>query len=443
MNILYKHKSTRCILFSLGLMITINSYAQSNIVSEFVSEITNQKFDLAYQKFDKRIQSQIPQNQLSVIWQSVITQNGELDKYEFNCQELKDGFEIHYYTCHFKHQIIDLKLIFSREKDKVAGFFFVPVYSCSEETGYKLPSYFDKDRLVEKEIKIPSGGFELGATITYPTQASNAVCIFIHGSGPQDRDETIGDNKPFKDLAIGLANQGITTIRFDKRTYRPKMAIEEITVDKEVVEDVEAVIEYVKKAADLRNKDIYLVGHSLGGMLAPKLAQQNSRVKGIVFMAANASSLGNLMVSQSNYLAKLDGEISEQEKAELDQLKKQVDYLRDSLNEFSEQHKLPLNVPASYWVSLRDYHPGQVANELTIPMLCLQGGRDYQVTVTEFELWKDALKSHSNVDFKEYSKLNHLFLEGEGVPNPQEYQNHSHIPYVVIKDIGTWINKQK
>jgi hypothetical protein len=424
-------------------MIAINSYAQSNIVSEFVSEITNQKFYQAYQKFDNSVQSQIPQNQLSAIWQSVIAQNGELDKYEFNCQESKDNFDTYYYTCHFKHQTIDLKLILSREEEKIAGFFFVPVHSCEEQTQYISPSYFDDERFRQKDIKIKSDSILLGATIIHPSKKSDAICILIHGSGPHDRDETIGINKPFKDLAIGLASEGISSIRYDKRTYTHKDGLENITIEEEVTKDVSSIIKYIQQTNDLKNKSIYLIGHSLGGMLAPKVAIQHPEVKGIVYMAANASSLEDLILKQSKYIFNLDGELSEQEKQQIRLLENQIEFLNDSLTASSVSSKLPLGLPSSYWLSLKDYQPTIIANQLTIPMFFLQGERDYQVTVEEMNLWKDVLKEHGNVDFKLYKNLDHLFFEGDGKPNPTEYSNQANIPYYLIQDIGKWIKKKK
>ena len=43
--------------------------------------------------------------------------------------------------------------------------------------------------------------------------------VLVAGSGSLDRDETIGRNKPFKDIAWGLASRGVAVLRFDKVTY--------------------------------------------------------------------------------------------------------------------------------------------------------------------------------------------------------------------------------
>ena len=102
---------------------------------------------------------------------------------------------------------------------------------------------------------------------------------------------------------------------------------------------------------------------------------------------------------------------------------------------------LPLGVPGAYWLSLRDYHPDLVAAKLSLPLLVLQGERDYQVTMADFALWKKNLAAKQNAVLKSYPKLNHLFMEGEGKSKPDEYMKAGHVAREVIDDIATWIKK--
>ena len=76
-------------------------------------------------------------------------------------------------------------------------------------------------------------------------------------------------------------------------------------------------------------------------------------------------------------------------------------------------------------------------------MLILQGERDYQVTLEDLAGWKTYLSGQSNVEFKTYPKLNHLFLEGEGKSAPAEYLDPGHVPVYVIDDIARWITTGK
>ena len=75
-------------------------------------------------------------------------------------------------------------------------------------------------------------------------------------------------------------------------------------------------------------------------------------------------------------------------------------------------------------------------------MLILQGGRDYQVTMKDFQGWKDALSSQKDVEFRYYPDLNHLLIAGKGKSTPAEYMKIGHVAKCVIDDIANWIKRQ-
>jgi fermentation-respiration switch protein FrsA (DUF1100 family) len=120
-----------------------------------------------------------------------------------------------------------------------------------------------------------------------------------------------------------------------------------------------------------------------------------------------------------------------------------IDDLKDSLTSFSTTEKLLFNVPGSYWISLKNYHPIEIVKTTYVPMFFLQGERDYQVTTIDLELWKKTLIDHKNIKYKSYKKLNHFFFEGKGIPNPQEYEEQNNVPLYVIEDISKWIVKNQ
>jgi len=96
-------------------------------------------------------------------------------------------------------------------------------------------------------------------------------------------------------------------------------------------------------------------------------------------------------------------------------------------------------VPAAYWKDLNTYKPGAVAASLTMPMLVLQGERDYQVTMKDFEAWKEALRGRTNVTFRSYPDLNHLFASGTGKSTPAEYEKPGKVSETVMNDIAAWV----
>jgi fermentation-respiration switch protein FrsA (DUF1100 family) len=265
----------------------------------------------------------------------------------------------------------------------------------------------------------------------------------VHGSGPHDGDETIGPNKPFRDLAWGLASRGIAVLRYDKRTltHGQKMATmaDRITVKEEVVDDAASAVGVLQSTDGVHPGKVYLLGHSLGAYLAPMIAGQTPDLAGLTLMAGNTRPMEDLIVEQYTYLANLDGSVSPDEQKELDKIKDQVARVKDpSLSPETPPSELPLGLPASYWLSLRNYRPGEAANELDKPVLALQGGRDYQVTMDDFDGWKEALSS-KNATLKLYPSLNHLFMEGTGPPTPDEYGSVGHVAEEVINDIAAWL----
>jgi alpha-beta hydrolase superfamily lysophospholipase len=99
-----------------------------------------------------------------------------------------------------------------------------------------------------------------------------------------------------------------------------------------------------------------------------------------------------------------------------------------------------LGFPVAYWLDLKGYDPAGEAKKLAIPILILQGGRDFQVGAAEFEAWKTALKGRNDVTAKSYPTLNHLFVAGEGKSNELEYRKPGHVSVEVIDDIAKFVN---
>jgi len=420
--------------------------SQNITENEFLMCLDKSDYTCAYEKFERNLAEKFSASQLKSTWESIILSNGKLYSYQFNCSESSNSNElqISYFTCEFELKTIDLKIVLNKNRE-IAGFFLVPVHQCNiKESNYIAPPYHNQKLYRESDVEIKSDTFRLKASLCFPmTNEVNSICIFIHGSGAHDRDETIGTNKPFKDIAHGLASNGIASIRFDKRTFSYKELSSEITIKEEVTDDVKSIIKYIMEDKELNKLDIYLVGHSLGGMLAPKIASENKAVKGCVLMAANANKLERLLIPQMEYITKLDGQIGINEQNQLQLIREKLNYLDDSLSSNTPSEKLPLNLPASYWVSLKEYNQLEAVQNLQIPILFLQGKRDYQVTMDDYRLWKKSISNKKKIKFKSYKKLNHLFFEGKGKSSPKEYMEVNHVPYYVVKNIVKWINSKK
>jgi alpha-beta hydrolase superfamily lysophospholipase len=268
--------------------------------------------------------------------------------------------------------------------------------------------------------------------------------VLVHGSGPHDRDETIAQNKPFRDLAWGLASNGIAVFRYDKRTLVHGMEMSPISdhigVKEETVDDAVAALELLAETEGIDRERVFVLGHSLGGMLAPMISESTDAERGLIMLAAPTRPLEDLILEQVTYLAGIDGNTSDEEQAELDKVEEQVARVK-SLNSESQvqAEQLPLGLPAFYWLSIQGYSPAEVAVGLAEPMLILQGERDFQVTMDDFAGWEMALGGEADVVLKSYPGLNHLFMDGTGPSTPTEYELPGNVAEEAVQDIADWI----
>lgn len=311
---------------------------------------------------------------------------------------------------------------------------------------------------IERELTLGADGYVLPATLTLPREAVEAgrrvpCLILVHGSGPQDRDETLGPNKPFRDLAWGLAERGIATLRYDKRTkvYGADCvpAGRELDYDTETVDDAVAAVALAQTLPELAPDSIYLLGHSLGGTLAPRIAGRASGLAGIVILAGLARGMEDALVEQVEYIASTDSLASSEAmapmvRAQIEQLKLQAANVKKvGTMAFDESIPLPLGLPRSYWQMAVDYKPVATASRLALPILVLQGERDYQVTMLDFGLWRLGLQYAPKASFKSYPTLNHLLQEGTGKAVPAEYTRPSVVPAYVVDDIALFLRTRR
>lgn len=306
-------------------------------------------------------------------------------------------------------------------------------------------AYVTPGSFTETAVTVGSAPWELPGTLTMPNGTGPfPAVVLVHGSGPEDRDETFGPNKPFGDLAWGLASAGIGVLRYEKRTfvYGPQMAANpSITVRPETIDDAIAAVALLRTTPKIDPARVFLVGHSLGGYLAPRIAAQvPGQLAGIAMLEAPSTPVVQLILLQAQYLASLQGSPSPQDDQQLATLKAQVALAESpGLSPTTPASELPLSIPASYWLDLRTYHPVTVAATLKIPMFFSQGGRDYQVPLSELQPWEQALAGHSNVTFKTYSAMDHLLLDGSGPASPAEYSVPGHVDARLVADLAAWI----
>jgi dienelactone hydrolase len=423
----------------------------------FVSIWASGDYQGATGTFDETMSKAMPPEKMKEAWESLTARAGKFEEITGTRTEKVEGYDIVYVTCRLELASVDIKVVYDGER-RIAGLWFVPT-AASVDSG--PPPYAERSAFDETEVTVGSGEWKLPGTLSIPTgEGPYPALVLVHGSGPNDRDETIGPNKPFRDIAWGLASRGIAVLRYEKRTkvHGSRIALHEntITVREEVIDDALAAVSLLGGTERIDPARVFLLGHSLGGSLAPRIGAPAARsgattahynanaplISGIIVMAGAARPLEDLLVDQYRYIFSLDGEISEQERAQIDSLEAQAARVKDpALSAATPAERLPLGVNAAYWLDLRDYDPVKTAQTLELPILILQGERDYQVTIEDFRRWKDALSSSPRVEMKLYPALNHLFMTGEGKSTPAEYDNAGHVDEEVIADIARWIQR--
>jgi len=422
------------------------------VAQTFLERLLAGDFDAATANFSPEMQQAgINAAQLGAIWQQLVQQVGAyVSAGEARIVEVEEptvGFTVVMIPLTFEGAGLDMQVTVD-QAGQIAGLFFRPSAQ-QPALAYEPPAYVNLDAFTEEDITLNAGTeWELPGSLTLPRgDGPFPAVVLVHGSGPNDRNETIGPNQPFRDLAWGLASQGIAVLRYDKRTlvYGQQMAaLPGLTLEEETVQDALAAVKLLQGRPEIQSDGVFVLGHSLGATLAPRIAAQAPDLAGVILLAATARPLPAVAAEQLQYLAALDGEVTPQEQAMLDAAAAWVAAIDSyQAGDPTPQPPIPeLAAPMSYWLDLRDYDPLAAAQALDLPMLILQGERDYQVTMTDFELWQQALAGRANVTLKSYPALNHLFIAGEGPASPEEYAKAGHVDQSVVDDIAKWVLAQ-
>lgn len=304
------------------------------------------------------------------------------------------------------------------------------------------PSYAAPDSFAEREVTIGSDPLAVPGTLSLPHgDGQRPAVVLLSGGGPFDRDETSGSNKPLKDLAWGLASRGVAVLRFDKVTHTHGHVVNapDFTMTGEYVPHAVAAVHLLRHQPGVDPARVFVVGHSMGGKVAPRVASAEASVAGLVILAGDTQPMHRSAVRVVRYLAALGpGVIPEAMVEEITRQAAMVD--SPDLSPSTPAGALPFGMSASYWLDMRGYDPVAAAAALDKPMLILQGGRDYQVTVADdLSGWRAGLAHRPDVTIRVYDADNHLFFPGAGPSTPAEYEPPQHVDAAVVNDIAEWL----
>ena len=292
-------------------------------------------------------------------------------------------------------------------------------------------------------LSVPSPYGPLRGAMTLPAgKGPFSAVVMVGGSGPNDLDEAVGGSKPFRDIADGLVAAGIASLRYDKRQtdYPFAMAADKhLTVDEEETDDALAAVRLLAKQQQVDPHRVFVLGHSEGAMLAPRIGRRDPRLAGIIMLSAPARKLLAVILEQTREQGQRLGLPKDQiEKSEQALAAGQA--LLDKADPKHPPHGSFGGAPQSWWLSLHDYDQVATAESLSMPILILQGGSDFQVSPrNDFDAWKRALAGHSNVTFHFYPGLSHLFTPAGKTLTTADYARPAHVDPAVIRDIASWI----
>ncbi len=318
---------------------------------------------------------------------------------------------------------------------------------------------------IESEVAFPSGDLTLAGTLTLPARGRGPfpAAIFIHGSGPVDRDENAPGLKTdiFRQLAESLAAAGVASLRFDKRGVGESDGDAAPTSRADLLDDVRAALDALRAQPEVDGARIILIGHSEGAYLAPIVAAADSRIAGLVLLAGAAQSLAEITRWQVETLLRLQGASDEQVKAALAQEDEYLAFVKGSEGEWADysyeelKHAMPwLTEQAASALTatplslswLREHYaddPRAWLRQVSAPVLVINGEKDLQVPSSEAEDIQAALAEGKNPEVTAHvlADLNHFLRRHPEEPSLMYRHLDEPVDSRVLEAVTTWLKR--
>ncbi len=363
------------------------------------------------------------------VWDARTASLGNLNAWRIVARAEQRGDVIRIVNLDFTNgaQAFALKLAID-PSGQIGGFYFVD----AQPEHPQNPPYISASAFTVREVKVGRKDAPLGGTITLPKgKGPFPGAVLVHGSGANDRDENIYGNHPFKDIAEGLSSSGIAVLRYDKRTRVYPTPIRYVTVDNEIIDDAVAALALLKQQPEVDPARVFVIGHSLGGMLAPEIAAR-AKAAGVIMLAPAGLPLPDIVARQNRYLGLSKEQLAQsEENARLLKAKALP----------ADHPLMGMNATAGYIYDLDSRDEVAYARKLGRPILILHGARDYQVVDEDVDVWRKGLKGTPDATIETLAGLNHMFIEGRGKPGPDEYLVPSYVAPEVIAKMASFIKR--
>lgn len=367
--------------------------------------------DVAYAQLSEAVAAQLPRAQFDQIAPQLSMLGGAYEGMGEAERADVDGMAVFGVPVRFARMAFQATVTVDGD-GHIAGF-FVRAVDVGDQASIRLP-----EGVVEEDINFGEA-WVLPGTLTRPDQTEGKLpaVVLVHGSGPNDRDETLGSAKPFRDLAYGLAEAGIVVLRYDKRTYTYGTALEaqgldDFTVWDETVEDAILARQRLLELDYVDPERIVIIGHSMGAMLAPRIQAQGGGYAGMVLMAGSPRPLWEIQEAQN--LAVIEGMPPADQAALLPMIEEErasALAVQAAEDPSAFEGLTVFGLPAYYVWEMLQYDAATLAQDAGIPILVLQGEEDAQIYAdVDYVLWQEALAETPDVAYRLYTGLGHAFM---------------------------------
>jgi alpha-beta hydrolase superfamily lysophospholipase len=428
----------------------------------FVTATADGDYDVAAAMFDETMTRAFGAEGLQDAWELIIGIAGEFVGIHEILNDAVDEFFIAGVI--MRHETIGFgwNIVFS-EDGLIAGVHTTGTIALPDEAASSpaASNPVQREGFTDYPIVIGEGtDFPLDGILSMPDNRVESVpaAVIVHGSGPSDMDGNLFGNTPYRDIAEFLASQGVAVIRHDKRTFAHGAEIVQLggsaTVWEESIEDAILAAEILRADPRIDENRIFIIGHSLGGALAPRIHAAGGNFDGLILMAATPRGLPELFLEQTNasvVSGYAEGLIDVDEKAfmlaELDILAELFSSIADMTAEEARETPIPSLGWAYYFKDMMQHPFADYVDNVTVPVLVLQGSNDFQVLAdVDFVLLQELFAGRDNVTFKLYEGLNHLFMPSTAISFVQHaseiVESPGNVDVRVLRDIVTWILTQ-
>jgi hypothetical protein len=380
-------------------------------------------FEDARRYYADRFDADLDTEKLRGGWNAWTAEAGRFEGVAGTVHRTQEGFDVVKVVGAFETGLVALDFVF-RENADVVGLFH-----SSPNTGeYAPPAYAASEAVVESGVALSEASCGLPAVLTTPSDSGSGTVpgvVLVGDDGPRDRNGAVGPNRPLQDLAWGLADRGVVSLRYDSRARSCESLGPEATTLDALVEDATVAVERLRSRDGVGS--VAVVGHGLGGWVAPRVAGAAS-ADGVAVLAAPGRPLTTTRPEAARHVASVDGTVEETEQRWVDHVTSEAERVPDLAAD-----ETTLGATGAFWQSVADYDPVAETGDRSVPTHLLFGGRDFEVREADRQRWGE-VGAVEVVD-----AANHLLQPGEGPATPGEYALPNSVAERVVESVAGFV----